>query len=230
MRSVSVLENDVVLTGAMDSVARCWIPEAAGAAEGDSDSTTAAPSYVSLESATIYDHEHWVTASMKLPAGIVAECPAGGFATGSMDKKIRIYSGDGVRVAVLTGHEGGVTSLGLSADGKYLLSGSWDGTARVWDLQTKECMHVLPEHENGVCVLGLPNGTIVTGSTGRQVGNAVVDFKLRFWTHFALTKTITDHNGPVRQLALVPEIGFVSCSNDGYVYSDLLRVYSAYVC
>lgn len=200
----------MVITGAMDSVARCWIPGAASAEDGG-----IASSYVSLETATIYDHEHWVTASVKLPAETVAECPAGGFATGSMDKKIRIYSGDGVRVAVLVGHEGGVTSLGLSSCGKYLLSGSWDGTARVWDLQTKQCVHVLSEHENGVCVLGLPNGTIVTGSTGRQVGNTVVDFKLRFWTNFALTKTVADHNGPIRQLALVPEIGFVSCSNDG---------------
>jgi phospholipase A-2-activating protein len=210
---VSVLVNDVVLTGAMDSVARCWIPEA----NAESDAANASSGYVSLESATIYDHEHWVTATLPIPAGVVPECPAGGFATGSMDKKIRVYSGDGARVAVLTGHEGGVTSLALSGCGKYLLSGSWDGTARVWDVQSKACVHVLPDHENGVCVIGLPNGTIVTGSTGKQVGNTVVDFKLRFWTNFALTKTLTDHQGPVRQLVLLPEIGFVSCSNDGYV-------------
>lgn len=206
VRSVSVLTHDVVVTGAMDSTAKCWLP--------DSDSPSA---YVALESATLYDHEHWVTASTPLPAGTVAACPAGGFATGSMDKKIRIYSADGTRVAVLTGHDGGITSLALSSCRAYLLSGSWDGTARVWDLATQQCVHVLGEHENGVCVLGLPNGVIVTGSTGRQVGNTVVDFQLRFWTNFALSKTLADHSGPIRQLALVPDIGFVSCSNDGCV-------------
>lgn len=28
---------------------------------------------------------------------------------------------------------------------------------------------------------------------------------------------MTDHAGPIRQLALVPEIGFISCSNDGSI-------------
>ncbi len=43
-----------------------------------------------------------------------------------------------------------------------LLSGSWDGTARVWDPASCTCTQVLEGHENGVSVLGLPNGDIVT--------------------------------------------------------------------
>ncbi|RLN81173.1 hypothetical protein BBJ28_00009364, partial [Nothophytophthora sp. Chile5] len=97
--------------------------------------------------------------------------------------------------------------------------GSWDGTARVWDLETQQCLHVLPGHENGVCVLELPDGSLVTGSTGQQVGNTVTDFKLRFWAKdsYTLTQTLVDHQGPIRQLALVPDLGFVSCSNDGSI-------------
>ncbi|TYZ59095.1 hypothetical protein PybrP1_007215 [[Pythium] brassicae (nom. inval.)] len=197
VRAICALENDVVLTGAMDATAKSWLPSADGG-------------YESLESATLYDHEHWVTAAVRLPGG--------GFATGAMDKKIRLFAADSTRVAELAGHDGGVISLALSACGTFLLSGSWDGSARVWDLRSRACVHVLAGHENGVCVLGLPNGVIVTGSTGRQVGNAVVDFQLRFWTDFALTKTVADHRGPIRQLVLVPELGgFVSCSNDGSI-------------
>lgn len=201
VRAICALENDVVLTGAMDATARSWVPSADGSG-----------GYEALEASTLYGHEHWVTAAVRLPGG--------GFATGAMDKKIRVFAADGARVAELAGHDGGVISLAVSACGTWLLSGSWDGTARVWDVRSWDCVHVLPGHENGVCVLGLPNGVIVTGSTGRQVGNTVVDFQLRFWTDFALTKTVADHSGPIRQLALVPEItGFVSCSNDGCVLS-----------
>ncbi|KAG7392932.1 hypothetical protein PHYPSEUDO_013420 [Phytophthora pseudosyringae] len=185
----------------MDSVARVWLR----------DTSTATGGFVAMESATVFDHEHWVTASAALDGG--------GFATGSMDKNIRLFDAQGQRYGLLQGHEGGVISLALSQDRKLLLSGSWDGTARVWSLETHRCLHVLPGHENGVCVLGLPDGSLVTGSTGQQVGNSVADFKLRFWAKdtFALTKTLTDHQGPIRQLALVPDIGFVSCSNDGSV-------------
>ncbi|KAL4108798.1 hypothetical protein PRIC1_000507 [Phytophthora ramorum] len=201
VRCISSLPNDLLVTGAMDSVARVWLR----------DSSSALNSFVAMESATIFDHEHWVTASVALKGG--------GFATGSMDKNVRLFDAQGQRVGLLRGHEGGVISLATSTDGKLLLSGSWDGTARVWNLETQQCMHVLPGHENGVCVLGLPDGSLVTGSTGQQVGNSVADFKLRFWAKdtLALTKTLADHQGPIRQLALMPDIGFVSCSNDGSI-------------
>lgn len=189
----------MLVTGAMDSVARCWVRDDSSPEKG----------YSALESASIFDHEHWVTAAVRLPGG--------GFATGSMDKRIRVFGPDAQRLALLEGHEAGVISLTVSADGKRLLSGSWDGTARVWDLQSRQCVHMLSGHENGVCVLELPDGTVVTGSTGRQVGNAVADFHLRFWSKDSLVKTLSDHKGPIRQLALVPDIGFVSCSNDGSV-------------
>ncbi|GLD96122.1 hypothetical protein PINS_up004799 [Pythium insidiosum] len=208
IRAIAALPNELLVTGAMDTAVLSWMRDAQGSEPG---------AYLELTTARIYGHEHWVTALLPLPAGVVADAPSGGFVTGSMDKGVRVFDLDGKLLAHLRGHEGGVISLGLTHDRRYLLSGSWDGTARVWDLATQQCVHVLPDHENGVCVLGLPDGTIVTGSTGRQVGNLVVDFQLRFWRDFALVKTVQDHSGPIRQLALLPSIGFVSCSNDGSI-------------
>lgn len=189
------------MTGAMDSIARMWLRDSRSAANG----------YSAMKSATIFDHEHWVTASVALENR--------GFATGSMDKNIRLFDFQGQRTGLLKGHEGGVISLAVSYDKKLLLSGSWDSTARVWSLETQQCLHVLSGHENGVCVLGMPDGSLVTVSTEQQVDNTVAGFELRFWAKdtFALTKTLMDHQGPIRQLALVPDIGFVSCSNDGSI-------------
>lgn len=60
----------------------------------------------------------------------------------------------------------------VSVMSSALMIGSWDGSARVWklkeDLSSGEVVAVLPNHENSVCVLGLPNGTIATGSAGFQ--------------------------------------------------------------
>jgi WD40 repeat protein len=76
----------------------------------------------------------------------------------------------------------------------------------------------MPDMENGVCVLELPNGDIVTGSTGRQQGEStIVDFQIRIWRGGDVVKQIKSHAGAVRGLDLVPGIGFVSCSNDGTV-------------
>ena len=42
----------------------------------------------------------------------------------------------GIRTSVLCGHTGVIHSLAFSRDGTLLLSGSWDKTVRVWDVQT----------------------------------------------------------------------------------------------
>ncbi|CAN0551085.1 unnamed protein product, partial [Laminaria digitata] len=46
----------------------------------------------------------------------------------------------------LLGHNAPISSLSWSAEG-LLLSGSWDETARGWDLETSECKWVLGGHE-----------------------------------------------------------------------------------
>ncbi len=40
----------------------------------------------------------------------------------------------GATLAVLRGHTGRVSSVEFGPEGGWLVSGSWDGTARVWDL------------------------------------------------------------------------------------------------
>eukprot|EP00759_Apiculatamorpha_spiralis_P029227 PhF_6_TR31488/c1_g1_i1/m.46314 len=40
----------------------------------------------------------------------------------------------------LTGHRGGVTSVAFSPDGKYIVSGSWDDTFRVWDASSGDAV------------------------------------------------------------------------------------------
>ena len=58
-------------------------------------------------------------------------------------------------------------------------------------------MATLAGHENSCCVLGLPSGTIVTGSSGHQQNNQHVDFQLRMWRDGNVIKTMKDHMGPM---------------------------------
>src|SRR5262249_39211561 len=68
------------------------------------------------------------------------------------DGSVRFWplSGTAVAAARFAGHESRVTSLALTPDGKKLVSGSWDGTVRVWDAATGESLAVLEGHESRV--------------------------------------------------------------------------------
>lgn len=48
--------------------------------------------------------------------------------------------------ATLTGHERAVTTVKFSHEGTKICSGSADNTARIWDLETGECLHTLKGH------------------------------------------------------------------------------------
>jgi len=166
------------------------------------------------EERTLFEHEHWVSAVLALPGDR-------GFATGSQDKKIRWYASDGSLITSLSGHEGPVSSLAWDAKLDQLVSGSWDGTAKTWtldgDTRSGACTSTLPGHENGVCVLALPSGAIVTGSAGVQAGNRIEGFQIRVWRDGKQVQSLTSHQRAVRCLSLAGSDGnvFASVSNDG---------------
>ncbi|WP_436535718.1 tetratricopeptide repeat protein [Actinoplanes sp. HUAS TT8] len=58
----------------------------------------------------------------------------------------------GERIHRLDGHTGGVPTVAMTADGRLALSGSHDGTARMWDLDTGECLRVLDDSHRGQAV------------------------------------------------------------------------------
>ncbi len=67
---------------------------------------------------------------------------------------------------IFSGHTGGVNSVAFSPDGKRIVTGSMDKTAKVWNVQTGEALLTLKGHTDYISAVAFsPDGTkIVTGS------------------------------------------------------------------
>ena len=66
----------------------------------------------------------------------------------------------------LSGHEGIITCAAYSRDGKLVVTGSLDGTARLWDTTTWKLKHVIKGHSKGVRDVAVsPDGSTSSAST-----------------------------------------------------------------
>ena len=55
-------------------------------------------------------------------------------------------SHSGQQLRLLSGHHGEVTCLDVSAKGRFVLTGSADGSARLWDLHSHVIEPPVPHH------------------------------------------------------------------------------------
>ncbi|MFZ4580486.1 MAG: AAA family ATPase, partial [Myxococcota bacterium] len=69
----------------------------------------------------------------------------------------------------LLGHTGGVTSVAFAPDGRTMLTGSADKTARLWDVQSGQTIQTFVGHADGVTSVAFaPDGrTMLTGSADK---------------------------------------------------------------
>jgi len=96
----------------------------------------------------------------------------------------------------LMGHSHIVSSLAISADGKLLVSGSWDKTIKIWQLDTGELISTLKGHGDRVYAIALsPDGKIIAS------GSADKTIKLWHLQTGELLGTFTGHDNTVTALA-----------------------------
>ena len=72
---------------------------------------------------------------------------------------------------ILEEHTSSVSSVNFSPDGKWLASGSWDNTVKIWDANNGECIRTLSEHSHFVqSVSWSPDGKyLASGSEDKTV-------------------------------------------------------------
>ena len=69
----------------------------------------------------------------------------------------------------LTGHSHIVSAMTISADGKLLVSGSWDQTIKIWHLETGKLIRTLKGHRDKVYAVALsPDGQIIASGSADQ--------------------------------------------------------------
>jgi len=77
-------------------------------------------------------------------------------------------------VKVLEGHSSWPADAAFSPDGKYLVTGSWDGEVIVWDLASGTVRHTMRGHTDSVTAVAF-------SPSGKIIASAGTDATLRFW-------------------------------------------------
>ncbi|KAI5306212.1 ATPase synthesis protein 25 mitochondrial [Ascosphaera pollenicola] len=117
--------------------------------------------------------------------------------------------------ALLVGHAGNVCALDVAPDRDYLVSGSWDCSAKLWRIGVWECAVTLEGHEGSVwTVLAYDSDTIITGCADKQIRIFHVTGKL--------LRTIEGTKDVVRALCRLPlnhpsGAHFASAGNDNII-------------
>jgi WD40 repeat protein/serine/threonine protein kinase len=80
----------------------------------------------------------------------------------------------GRRLRSFTGHGGAVTSVCLSADGRYALSGSTDATLKLWEIASGLCLRTFAGHADAVT-------SVAFSADGRYALSGSADRTLKLW-------------------------------------------------
>jgi len=101
----------------------------------------------------------------------------------------------------LTGHSNLVTAVAVTPDSKLAISGSWDNTLKVWNLEKRELMFPpLTGHNSGVM-------SVAVTPDGKQVISASTDNTLKVWNLEIAESPLPfpEHSNSVRVVAVTPD-------------------------
>lgn len=167
VRSLSTLDSGYLLSASIDSTSKLFM----------------------LDNLTgKYDFEKEISFHSGFVYSSAPSASGDGFFTGGKDTNIFKVNLLGDPLMQYEGHEAAVNSLSQAIP-EELVSGSWDGTARIWDVETGKCKHTLEGHSHATAVLTMQNGITVTGSQ---------DKKIRIWFKGGLEKEYEGHGDIIR--------------------------------
>ena len=177
LRTVTCNNNGLVVTGSFDKSCAFYQCDISG-------------NYTFLKDTHYHDDYIYTVKSDVLDRG---------FFSGGKDKRIIYMDNEGNPLGeYVDGHTGTVCSLSQNkCNPNIFISGSWDTTARIWDIEKQISMNVLEGHAYAVTVLALPNENYVTGSQ---------DKNLNFWDKNGgrITSIPNAHSDIIRDIIISP--------------------------
>ncbi len=81
---------------------------------------------------------------------------------------LKLYRANGEPIRDFIGHGGPVWSVSVSKDGRYLVSGSYDQTVKLWNLESGECLASLFVSERGEWICWNPKGYYDASAGGEK--------------------------------------------------------------
>jgi WD40 repeat protein len=118
---------------------------------------------------------------------------------------------------VLEGHTDEVWRLAWSPNGQYVATASVDGTARIWDVASGECIAVLKGHPSTVETIAWSPDSAYLATTSR-------DRHIRLWnTAGKLVARLSRPSNVIRALAWSPDGRTIASGSD-----ELLRIWDAH--
>jgi WD40 repeat protein len=121
------------------------------------------------------------------------------------------------RTPTLEGHRENVTSVVVTADGQWIVSGSSDETVKVWNMSTRECVATLEGHYGHVTSVALTadGQWIVSGSKDKTV-------KLWRMSTREYVATLQGHQGWVTSVCVTADGQWIVSGS----YDETVRVWS----
>lgn len=117
------------------------------------------------------------------------------------------------------GHTSNVESAAYSPDGNYIITASWDKTAKIWDALTGTLLMTLQGHSENLC-------SAAYSHDGKFIVTASWDRTAKVWDSSTgtLLRTITGHSDTVRFATFSPNGKFIitaSCDKTAKVWDAL---------
>lgn len=159
VRAVSFPSPDFALSASRDCTVRIWRRTQTSPPAFEGTLVSRGSEYVNTVAFFPPNQEH--------PNGLVV--------SGGKDTIIEVKSPNSLATdnaeRLLIGHAHNVCTLDVSPKGTYLVSGGWDGQARVWDLSKWETQLMLGGHEGMAVwsVVALDETTVVTGCADKSI-------------------------------------------------------------